>query len=72
MIVKANNLVQNIQVLLAKAVETASNGGDYSDDWEKAMQQQTELLRVINEIKYKQLLDRAERAAGHLRFLEER
>lgn len=54
MVKKANDLVQNVSVSLSKAVDAASKGGDYSEDWEKAMQYQMELLRQINELKYKQ------------------
>ena len=51
---QANDLVQNVSVFLGKAVDDACHGGDYSENWEKAMQYQTELLAKINEIKYKQ------------------
>lgn len=53
LIKQANNAAQNVSVLLTNAVNDASVGGDYSDNWEKAMQAQCELLRIINEIKYK-------------------
>lgn len=50
---KANDLAQNVLIQLQNAVTAASTGGDYSEHWEKAMQYQTELLRAINELKYK-------------------
>lgn len=50
---QASNLVQNVHVHLTNAVTDASLGGDYSENWEKAMQCQTELLREINNLKYK-------------------
>jgi len=51
---QANDLAQNVYHNLQNAVMAASTGGDYSEDWERAMQNQTELLAVINNLKYKQ------------------
>lgn len=50
---QANDVAQNVSVYLANAVNDALAGSDYSENWEKAMQSQTELLRLINDIKYK-------------------
>lgn len=51
---KANDLVQNVYIQLQNAITAASSGVDYSESWEKAMQSQIELLRTINDLKYKQ------------------
>lgn len=51
---QANDAAQNVLVCLTNAVKDASAGIDYSENWEKAMQYQTELLRLINDIKYRQ------------------
>ena len=51
---KANDVVQNIFVTLGDAVKDAAAGGDYSANWEKAQTYQMELLRLINDIKYRQ------------------
>lgn len=50
----ANDLAQNVFVFLGKAVSDASAGVDYSNNWEQAMQYQVELLRAMNDLKYKQ------------------
>lgn len=47
------DLAQNIYVLFTNAINTAQSGGDYGPDWEQAMRDQGELLRLINEMKYK-------------------
>lgn len=57
LVAAGNNLVQNIYVCLGNALEASRLGGDYGTEWEKAMQYQVELLRVINQLKY----------AGHLK-----
>lgn len=46
-------LAQNVYVHLTKAVEDARQGGDYGPNWEQAQRYQVELLRAINDIKYK-------------------
>jgi hypothetical protein len=51
---QANDLAQNVFVSLGKAVSDASAGVDYSNNWEQAMQYQVELLRAMNDLKYKQ------------------
>lgn len=52
-VLEATNLAQNVHVLLSNAITDAAAGNDYSDNWEKAMQSQMELLRAINTIKYR-------------------
>ncbi len=49
---KGNDLATNIHTCLSLAVDAARNGGDYDAHWERAMQHQTELLRVINQLKF--------------------
>jgi len=51
---QANDVAQNVFIALSDAVKDASVGGDYSANWEKAQSCQMELLRLINDIKYKQ------------------
>ena len=46
------DLAQTVYVRLTDAVNAASTGGDYDTIWEQAMQYQTELLSVINRLKY--------------------
>ena len=53
-ITKANEVVQNIFVTLGDAVKDAAAGVDYSANWEKAQSYQMELLRIMNDIKYRQ------------------
>ena len=51
---KANEVAQSAYVSLTNAITDASAGIDYGYNWEQAQRYQMELLRLINEIKYKQ------------------
>jgi hypothetical protein len=56
---EGNDLVQNVHACFTNALEAARLGGDYDTEWEKAMQYQSELLRVINYLKINKPIDRS-------------
>jgi len=52
LIKQGNDLAQSIYISLTSAVNQASRGEDYGNAWEFAQKLQSELLGVINKLKY--------------------